>query len=69
MTKENGLNTAIAVFLADKVFPMSPEIHLILTVALGALIGRLVWTWISPTWARYPATVTALAALSVLVWR
>jgi hypothetical protein len=66
MNKERELNTAMAVFLADKVFEMSPAAHVVLALALAALIGRMVWTWVRPKWARYPATVAALAMLVLL---
>jgi hypothetical protein len=57
----------MAVFLADKVFEMSTAAHVVLALALAALIGRMVWTWVRPTWARYPATVAALAILALLI--
>jgi hypothetical protein len=66
MNKERELNTAMAVFLADKVFEMTPAAHVVLALALAALIGRMVWTWTRPAWARYPATVAALMALALL---
>ena len=67
MRKERELNTALAVFLADKVFPMSPETHLILSLALAGIVARMVWGWVRPTWARYPATVGALTVLALLL--
>jgi hypothetical protein len=67
MNRERELNTAMAVFLADKVFEMTPAAHVVLALALAALIGRMVWTWVRPTWARYPATVGAVTVLALLV--
>jgi hypothetical protein len=67
MDREKRLNSAVAVFLADKVFDMSPAAHWILSLALAAILGRLVWSWVRPKWARYPATVTALAVLALLL--
>jgi hypothetical protein len=67
MDKERGLNTAFAVWLVDKVFDMTPAAHIILSLALAAIVARLVWTWVRPTWARYPATVAAMAVLALLL--
>jgi hypothetical protein len=67
MDKERELNTAMAVFLVDKVFEVTPAAHVILALALAALIGRMVWTWVKPTWARYPATVAALGVLGLVI--
>lgn len=67
MDKERSLNTALAVFLADKVFDMGPQAHAVLALALAALVGRLVWRWVRPASARYPATVAALAILALLL--
>ena len=67
MDRERELNTAIAVFLADKVFEMNSAAHVVLALALAALVGRMVWTWIRPTWARYPATVVALTILALVL--
>jgi hypothetical protein len=67
MDKERELNTAIAVWLADKVFAVSPAMHWILTLALAAVVSRLVWRWVQPRWARYPATVGALTVLALLM--
>ena len=66
MNKERELNTALAVFLADKVFEMNPAAHMVLALALAALIGRMVWTWVRPTWARYPVTVGTVTIFVLL---
>jgi len=67
MDKENRLNTAGALWLAQMVIPMSEATRLILSAALAALIARMVWTWVKPNWARFPATVVAVAVLALLV--
>ena len=67
MDKEKGLNSAIAVFLVDKVFTVPPAAHWILGLALAAIFARLIWTWMRPRWARYPATVAALVLLALLI--
>ncbi len=67
MDRENKINVAGALWLAQLVIPMSETTRLVLSVALGALIARMAWTWVKPAWARYPATVAALAVLALLV--
>ncbi len=67
MDKEKGLNSALAIFLVDKAFTVPPAAHGILVLALAAIFGRLIWTWIQPRWARYPATVAALVLLALLI--
>ncbi len=67
MDKEKTINTAGALWLAQMVLPMSDGTRIILTLALAALVGRMAWTWMRPRWARYPATVAALAVLALIV--
>lgn len=67
MEKENRLNTAGALWLAQMVIPMSEPTRWVLIAALAAVLGRMVWQWVRPRWARYPATVAAIAVLVLLV--
>ena len=67
MDKENRLNTAAALWLAQLVIPMSETTRLILSAALVAVVARMVWLWVKPTWARYPAMVGALSVLALLM--
>lgn len=64
---ENKLNLAGALWLAQMVFPMSEIPRIVLSVALGALVARIAWLWVQPSWARYPAAVGALAVLTLLL--
>jgi hypothetical protein len=41
--------------------------HWILSLALAAILARLIWIWVRPNWARYPATVASLAILALLL--
>ncbi len=66
MKDEAKLNAALALWLAEQVFPMSETARLILLAALAALVGRMVWQWMRPRWVRYPATVAAIALLALI---
>ena len=67
MDKENSINLAGVLCLAQFVIPMSEGTRIVLTLALAALLGRAVWLLVTPTWAKYPATVGALTALALIV--